>query len=163
MHEREKKALEAEMLNAAKGNGDKERDLEKEYAELEPPPPPIRRRYKTNDATIEKLDELMSENPRGILYFRDELVGFLVNLDREDRKGDRSFHLEAWVGDGSHTTDRIGRGTIDTPNLCESVFGGIQPSKLISYLSQAVKNIENDGLIQRFQLWSIPTSPRIGN
>ena len=102
----------------------------------------------------------MSENPRGILYFRDELVGFLVNLDREDRKGDRSFHLEAWVGDGNHTTDRIGRGTIDTSNLCESVFGGIQPSKLISYLSAAVKNIENDGLIQRFQVLVYPDEPQ---
>ena len=68
--------------------------------------------------------------------------------------------LEAWVGDGSHTTDRIGRGTIDTPNLCESVFGGIQPSKLISYLSKAVKNIENDGLIQRFQLLVYPDEPQ---
>ena len=160
MHGAKKKVLEAGMLNAAKGKGDKERDLEKEYAELEPPSRPVRRRYKTNDATIEKLDELMSENPRGILYFRDELIGFLVNLDREDRKGDRSFHLEAWVGDGSHTTDRIGRGTIDTSNLCESVFGGIQPSKLISYLSKAVKNIENDGLIQRFQLLVYPDEPQ---
>jgi hypothetical protein len=160
MHGARKKALEADMVKAARGNGDKERDLEKEYAELEPPLRPIRRRYKTNDATIEKLSELMAENPRGILYFRDELIGFLVNLDREDRKGDRSFHLEAWVGDGSHTTDRIGRGTIDTTNLCESVFGGIQPSKLISYLSAAVKNIENDGLIQRFQVLVYPDEPR---
>ena len=156
MHDARKKALGTDMLKAARGNGDKERNLEKEYAELEPPARPIWRRYKTNDATIEKLDELMSENPRGVLYFRDELIGFLVTLDREDRKGDRAFHLQAWNGNGSNITDRIGRGTIRTPNVCESVFGGIQPSKLISYLLKAVKNIENDGLIQRFQILVYP-------
>src|SRR5437867_12475554 len=40
------------------------------------------------------------------------------------REPDRAFHLEGWNSNGSHTTDRIGRGTIYTPNLCESTFGG---------------------------------------
>ena len=160
MHGARKKALEAEMLSAAKGKGNKERNLEKEYAQLELPVRPVWKRYKTNDSTIEKLSELLSENPRGILYTRDELTGFLVTLDREDRKADRSFHLEGWNGNGSITTDRIGRGTIYTPNLCESIFGGIQPSKLIGYPSQAVRNIENDGLIQRFQLLVFPDEPQ---
>ncbi len=33
------------------------------------------KRYGTNDATIEKLQELLSQNERGLLLFRDELVG----------------------------------------------------------------------------------------
>ena len=96
----------------------------------------------------------------GLLIFRDELIGLLASWDKEGRESDRAFHIEAWNGFGSNTTDRIGRGTIHTENLCEAIFGGIQPSKLISYLHQAVQNIENDGLIQRFQLLVYPDEPK---
>jgi hypothetical protein len=37
-----------------------------------------------------------------------------------------------------------------------SLFGGIQPAKLLSYLTKTVKNIENDGLVQRLQLAVYP-------
>lgn len=67
--------------------------------------------------------------------------------------------MEAWNGYGSFTTDRIGRGTVDTKNLCVSVLGGIQPSKLTRYLYQANSNLQNDGLIQRMQLLVYPDEP----
>ena len=38
---------------------------------------PTAKRYMVNDATVEKLGELLRENPRGLLYFRDELTGLL--------------------------------------------------------------------------------------
>jgi len=135
-------------------------DLKSLYADLKAPDPPIWRRYKTNDATIEKISEVLAVNPRGLLIFRDELIGLLASWDREGRESDRAFHLEAWNGNGSHTTDRIGRGTVYTENLCESIFGGIQPSKLITYLHQTVHNIANDGLLQRFQLLTYPDEPK---
>ena len=43
--------------------------------EGEAPPCP---RMLVNDATVEKLGELLNENPRGILLVRDELPGFLA-------------------------------------------------------------------------------------
>lgn len=156
----QKDAVKAKMLQAAKGKGSETlEELRQEYALLEQPEAPARRRFITNDATIEKMAELLNENERGILYFRDELVGFLVNLDREDRQADRAFYLEAWNGFGSYTTDRIGRGTIDTNNLCVSILGGIQPSKLTGYLMQAKDDLQNDGLLQRFQLLVYPDEP----
>jgi putative DNA primase/helicase len=135
-------------------------DLKSLYADLKAPDPPVWRRYKTNDATIEKISEVLAANPRGLLIFRDELIGLLATWDKEGREPDRAFHLEGWNGNGSHTTDRIGRGTIYTPNLCESIFGGVQPSKLITYLYQTVRNIANDGLVQRFQLLVYPDEPK---
>nr|WP_330168927.1 DUF3987 domain-containing protein [Bartonella grahamii] len=33
--------------------------------------------------TVEKLGELLKENPRGFLMVRDELSGFLANLERK--------------------------------------------------------------------------------
>ena len=39
------------------------------------------RRYITNDGTVEKIGELLVQNPRGIIQMRDELTGFLRNMD----------------------------------------------------------------------------------
>lgn len=120
------------------------------------PAKPIWKRYKTNDATIEKLSELLAENPRGLLLYRDELVGLLSAWEREGREGDRAFFLEAWNGYGSLTTDRISRGTVHTENLCLSIFGNIQPAKLAHYLDRTIRGMDNDGLLQRFQLLIYP-------
>ena len=53
--------------------------------------PPSRRRYMVNDSTVEKLGELLNENPNGLLIFRDELTGFLRQLDRDGHEADRAF------------------------------------------------------------------------
>src|ERR687891_109080 len=100
------------------------------------------------------------ENPRGLLIFRDELIGFLAALDREDRKSDRGFYLEAWNGYGSYLYDRIGRGTVPVENCCVSILGGIQPAKLLAYLHQTMDPMGDDGLLQRFQLLVYPDEPR---
>lgn len=111
------------------------------------------RRYSTSDATIEKLGMLCNENPRGLLVLRDELTGWLSGLDRDDRAQDRAFYLEAWNGTGSFTVDRVGRGTLHVEGLCLSIFGGIQPGRLASYVRGAIGGeAEADGLLQRFQV-----------
>ena len=117
---------------------------------------PILRRYKSNDTTVEKLGELLRENPAGLLVLRDELVGLIASWDREGREGERAFYLEAWNGNASFDTDRFGRGSIFIPNLCVSLFGGIQPDKLVGYLEQASNALANDGMLQRFQLLVYP-------
>jgi hypothetical protein len=117
---------------------------------------PVERRYMTNDSTVEKLGELLRDNPNGLLVSRDELVGLLVSWDKAGHEGDRAFFLEGWNGDSGFSTDRIGRGSIHIPNLCLSVFGGIQPDKLTSYLEQASDALANDGMLQRFQVLVYP-------
>lgn len=157
----QREALKQEMLNAAKGKGKRDiSEIEMELASMNPPEEMPRRRFKTNDSTTEKLGELLNENPRGILVFRDELMGLLASLDREDRQSDRAFYLEGWNGSQGFTTDRIGRGTIDVGNVCLSVLGGIQPSKLTAYLLQSAAGLNNDGLMQRFQLLVYPDEPK---
>lgn len=111
------------------------------------------RRYVTHDATVEKLGELLRENPRGMLLNRDELSGWLRTLDKPGREGDREFYLEAWNGTGKFTTDRIGRGTIHIPALTLSILGGIQPGKLRLLTTDALDGgAGDDGLLQRLQL-----------
>lgn len=114
---------------------------------------PTERRYMTQDATVEKIGEILLANPSGILMLRDELSGWLRMLDRPGREGDREFFLEAWNGDSDYTVDRIGRGTLHIPALCLSVFGTMQPGKLRGYLSAAAEGgAGDDGLVQRFQM-----------
>ncbi len=122
------------------------------------PQSPVLRRFSTSDSTVPKLQELMAENPQGLLVLRDELAGFLQSLDREENVGDRAFHLEGWSGEASSTVDRIGRGTVRTELVCESIFGTIQPARLVPYLRSTLSGTDNDGLVQRFQVMVYPDS-----
>src|SRR5690554_4223501 len=74
--------------------GDKEGALAALREGNEKPEEPTRRRLVVNDATIEKLGELLNENPNGLLLVRDELAGWLSKLSGEEGQGDRAFYLE---------------------------------------------------------------------
>jgi putative DNA primase/helicase len=122
---------------------------------------PTGRRLVTSDGTFEALHQLLADNPAGLFVLRDELTGWLASLDRQGREEQRAFYLESWNGDSGFTLDRIGRGSIHVEHCCVSLFGGIQPSRLRSYLAEALADgPANDGLIQRFQLliWPDPQS-----
>jgi uncharacterized protein DUF3987 len=54
------------------------------------PEMPVLRRYKTEDPTVEKIGEIVIENPQGILVHRDEASGLLGNLKKQGREGDRN-------------------------------------------------------------------------
>ncbi|BCA96093.1 hypothetical protein TUM19329_24540 [Legionella antarctica] len=114
--------------------------------------PPVRHRLIVNDPTVEKLGELLNENPNGLVFVRDELSGWLANLNREEYQSDRAFYLECFDGNGRYVYDRIGRGTIEIESCTLSIIGGIQPSKISLLVRDATRGIVDDGLIQRFQL-----------
>lgn len=121
---------------------------------------PSEPRLVVNDATVEKLGELLNANPRGLVQFRDELAGWLATLDREGREGDRAFWLESWNGQGGFTVDRIGRGTVRIEACAMWNLGGVQPGKLEEYVRGAVRGgFSDDGLVQRFQLLVYPDVP----
>jgi Protein of unknown function (DUF3987) len=120
---------------------------------------PTCRRYIVNDSTVEKLGEILNENPNGLLLFRDELNGFFRILERQGHEADRAFYLESWNGDGTFTYDRIGRGTLHIQAACLSVLGSIQPGPL-SDLVRGLRGSGDDGLLQRFQLAVWPDASR---
>jgi putative DNA primase/helicase len=151
--------VDIKMKKAAKVSADMT-ELRAEYMQAADPDEPNERRYIVNDATVEKLGELLNENPRGLLHFRDELTGWLANLERDGHENDRAFFLEAWNGAGRYTYDRIGRGTLHIEAPCVSMLGGIQPGPLARYLRATVRGgIGDDGLMQRFQLLVYPDPP----
>ncbi len=118
----------------------------------------IRRMFKTNETSIQSMTVLQNENPRGLLVFRDELMGLFTRWDKEDGQDERAYFLEGWNGNGSYTDVKIGRGLTDAKNICISLLGGTQPDKLKRYLYQAMKG-NNDGLMQRLQLAVWPDEP----
>lgn len=151
-------AIQASMKKAASGKGDGIK-MDLAVADLQalvPPDKPPQRRFKTNDATVAKIGDILVGSPAGLMVFRDELMGLLASWEKEGNEGDRAFYLEGFNGTGSFNIDRIGRGSLLVKTVCLSVFGGIQPELLERYLSTIVNSMDNDGRIQRFQLLVFP-------
>ena len=109
-----------------------------------------------DEGPVEKLGELMAQNPLGLTAFRDELTGLLKTLDKQGHEAARGFLLEALNGTGSYTFDRIGRGTVHIPATCLALFGTIQPGPLARHLRSTISGDEADGLIQRLQMMVYP-------
>ena len=148
----QQKKLEANFIQKAIKDGKKTHEIAASLVGSEKELP-TRERWMTSDSTVEKLGELLNQNPKGLLIFRDELTGFLRTLDREGHEGSRAFYLEAWNGDGPFTFDRIGRGTVEIEAACVSILGGIQPGPLVDYLAGVFRGGSgDDGLLQRFQM-----------
>jgi hypothetical protein len=130
----------AELRDCLRRKKAKEKDIE------EPDPPP---RWIVNDTTIEKLGEILARSEKGVLVVRDELSGWIGDMDRYGGAGkkassDRGFWLQAHDG-GPFNVDRVGRGEIYIPNLSASILGGIQPDRLKDF-----EGLLNDGMLQRF-------------
>jgi len=133
------------------------KDPAKARALLQPadnlPAEPTMRRYVVNDATVEKLADLLTVNPWGTLVYRDEIHGLLCSMDKQGQEGARGFYLTGYDGNQGHAVDRIGRGESFVPRVCLAMLGGIQPGKVQSYVREAVAGgAGDDGLLQRFGL-----------
>ena len=92
------------------------------------PTPPVYTRYIVNDGTIEKIHDLLVDNPVGLIVFRDELAGFFSTLDTKGRERDRPFMIEGANGTNGFTMDRIGRGTVYVQFVTLSLLGGSSPT-----------------------------------
>jgi len=117
----------------------------------EEPPAPIGKRLILNDATVEKMGDIMSKSePRGMLSYQDELSGWLASMDAYKNGAggkDKAAWLEAYNG-GPKAIDRIARGSTFVENWSACVLGGIQPSVVQAY----AQSTNHDGMLQRFIL-----------
>jgi Protein of unknown function (DUF3987) len=105
------------------------------------------------DATTEALVRLIAAHDVGFIQYREELVGFLGNMNRYagGSGGDRQFWIEAWQG-GSYYVHRVklGMTPLTIPRLNINIMGGIQPDVLSALIKGA-----SDGFLNRF-LWVWP-------
>lgn len=142
------------------GSGDKDAALAELSKFSDDLATPVLRRYIVNDASVEKLGELLNENPNGLILVRDELGGWLATMQAEDGAVSRAFYLECFDGSGSFVYDRIGRGTVFIESCCLSLIGGIQPSRIAPLVRGAITGELDDGLVQRLQLAVWPDDDR---
>ncbi len=116
-------------------------------------------RYTTNDVTVEKLGDLMSNHNEKMAVLSAEGAGALMSIAGRYDKGSvdasMNLYLEAHPGD-SVTIDRMGRESIhlEEPSLTIGLF--IQPETIRSL----PPSFSDRGLMQRF-LYSFPVS-RVG-
>lgn len=126
------------------------------------PKAPAPKRLMAGDITIEKLIDMYSDNPRGLLLVRDEVAGWFGSFARyRDGKGatDVPFWLEAfnarkWVKDrkgGEKTTTII-------PHCGVPVFGNTQPDTARSYFT---KELITSGFIARMLFAAPPKRKKV--
>jgi len=123
------------------------------------PKPPVRPRLYISDTTPEALGNLISALPKGLLAKRDELAGWLGNMDRYGGgKGDRALWLEAFGG-RRHVIDRVKQDCdpILIRNFSVSVLGNMVPDKVPTVMGGGT----DDGLAARFLfVWPEPAPIR---
>ena len=96
-----------------------------------------------SDGTIERMGELLTARPQGIIRILDELAGMFTNMQRYSGGQDNEFWLEAWNGN-SYSTERMGR-QLHVDYLLVGVVGGFQPDKLVKAFAG-----DDDGMYARF-------------
>ena len=111
------------------------------------PSDPQLSRKEINDATTEKIADLLSHNPSGLLLFAEELAGILGGMDATAPVAERivRFGFKAKEG-GTLTVDRKISGSIFAPNCAVSVLGSIQDDKI----KKIARGLTDDGFLQRF-------------
>ncbi len=122
-----------------------------------PGEPPVRPRLRVSDVTTEKLAAIIRDQWRGLLLYRDELSGWIGNLDKYGGGGDRPFWLEAYGGRSYWVERQKHPVPVNVDHLTVGVVGGIQPDRLASLLFHG----DDDGMLARFAVvWPEPAPLR---
>lgn len=87
---------------------------------------PLRKQFIVNDVTIEALADLHEENQNGVGVFKDELNGWLKDMNKYKPGSDLEFWLSCWSGKPANLTRKTAKSSfIEMPLM--PVLGGIQP------------------------------------
>lgn len=117
------------------------------------PAKPQTYRFVYGDTTQEALTSDMERNIKGAILFRDELAAWVSGMNRYNSgSSERGFWLEAFNGN-KFVCNRVkfDDERLEIQNLLVSVFGTIQPQRLID----TVLSDRGDGFLARF-LWVYP-------
>jgi hypothetical protein len=122
-------------------------------------PPP--RRWLVQDATYERIAQLIAE-PRtlGLLSLQDELVGWFERLDARQSAGARAGWLSLWSGSAALVDRKVAASSIAASSAV-SLMGNVQPDRLISMITTTEGDTAaaGDGLWARFLWCRPPTRP----
>lgn len=111
-------------------------------------------RFVYGDTTQEAITKDMERNIKGAILFRDELSAWICGMNRYNSgNSERGFWIESFNGH-KFVCDRVkyDDDRLEIKNLLVSVFGTIQPQRLVDTLFDD----HGDGFLARF-LWVYPT------
>jgi hypothetical protein len=108
-------------------------------------PKPRFKQLLISDYTIEALHSIHDINKRGIGLYKDELKGFLNDMNKYRKGSDEEFWLESF-NNGSYIVNRVTKEPVMINNICINIIGTIQHD----VLTKVVTEYAGNGLIDRF-------------
>lgn len=120
----------------------KEKD---EHSEV---PKPIKTQFIANDITLEALVDLHQESDNSVGVFKDELAGWLKDMNKYREGSDLEFWLSTWSGK-SVNLNRLTRAGSFVEKPFIPVLGGIQPSIFNTFYTDENKD---NGFMDRMLL-----------
>jgi len=109
---------------------------------------PSKTQFIANDITLEALVDLHQESKNAVGVFKDELAGWLKDMNKYRAGSDLEFWLSTWSGK-SVSLNRMSRAGSFVENPLIPVLGGIQPSIFNTFYTD--ENKEN-GFMDRMLL-----------
>lgn len=114
---------------------------------------PIKKQFIANDITLEALVDLHQESDNAVGVFKDELAGWLKDMNKYRAGSDLEFWLSCWSGKSVSLNRLTRKGSfVEKPFI--PVLGGIQPNILNSFYTEENKD---NGFMDRMLL-SFPDS-----
>lgn len=116
-----------------------------DYAEV---PPPRKTQFIVNDITIEALVDMHQESDNAVGVFKDELAGWIKDMNKYRAGSDLEFWLSSWSGKPVNLNRKTAKSSfVDKPYI--PVLGGIQPS---IFNSLATEENKDNGFLDRLLL-----------
>lgn len=109
---------------------------------------PRKTKFIAEDITVEALTELHETNPNGIGILKDELVGWIKDMNKYREGSDLQKYLSCW-SNGILSSDRKTSGSAYVQNAFIPIIGGVQPSILSGVYTAENKD---NGFIDRILL-----------
>lgn len=109
---------------------------------------PLKTQFVANDITLEALVDLHQDSDNSVGVFKDELAGWLKDMNKYRAGSDLEFWLSCWSGKSVHLNRLTRKGSfVENPFI--PVIGGIQPSILNSFYTEENKD---NGFLDRMLL-----------
>ena len=103
------------------------------------------------NATLEAVYQVFENNPNGLIMIKDEIMGWLDNMNRYNGGNDEQTWIEIW-NNPILKKNRATQDLIYKENMFVALIGGLQPGLLQKFGS---KNRKDSGLLPRF-LFAFP-------
>ena len=109
---------------------------------------PLKTQFIANDITLEALVDLHQESDNSVGVFKDELAGWLKDMNKYREGSDLEFWLSTWSGKSVNLNRLTRKGSfVEKPFI--PVLGGIQPSIFNSFYTDENKD---NGFMDRMLL-----------